>query len=259
MMKLKFFIFFVLIISLVVGCNESQHTDADSSGLHNINYSAENNVERDILVGNNDSQHTDGLDLYNEISNSEEIVAEQHQELNADGRAEFVERHSRDYVDYIISGPYTPADRDIDLRRIERFVFFYMVDWPFGYGLIIDRAIQGRVYYSIKSYPISLRLDDNEISAEFKEEDLNRLIRAIEESGLRDWDEHYQGEYFGDGDAWWEIGILFDDGTMLRRSGAGMDAAAYPPDGQFEMLTDFVKTLGAEIEARHNAEQEANP
>jgi len=46
---------------------------------------------------------------------------------------------------------------------------------------------------------------------------------------------------------------------MLRRSGAGMNAAAYPPDGQFEIFTNFILTLGAEIEARHNAEPEANP
>jgi len=46
---------------------------------------------------------------------------------------------------------------------------------------------------------------------------------------------------------------------MLRRGGEGMDAATFPPDDQFEIFTNFILTLGAEIEARHNAEQEANP
>jgi len=247
MTELKFFVFSILIVLLVVGCN--------------------------------DSQSADEVDLYNEVNNSEdieeeikmpdeEIVTEQHQELNADDCleeyleqwwAEFSEQREKNHVDYILSGSYTPADRDIDLHRIERFVFSYLIAWPLdGYGLIIDRAVQGRVYYG---FPITIRLDNIEISAEFKEDDLNRLIRAIEESGLRDWDEHYQGEFFGDGGGGsrWRLGILFDDGTMLRRGGEGMDAATFPPDSQFEIFTDFILTLGAEIEARHNAEQEANP
>ena len=127
-MKLKVFIFFMLMVLLVVGCNDSQ--SADSSDLYNINYSAENDAERDILVGNNDSQHTDGLDLYNVISNSEEIETES--EINGEDEVvvpehirEFLAERAKNIVDFIISGSYTPADRDIDLHRIERFVFTY--------------------------------------------------------------------------------------------------------------------------------------
>ena len=264
-MKLKFFIFSILIISLVVGCNDSQSTDTDSSDLHNINYSTENDAESDIMVGNNDSQHTDGLDLYNEISNSEDIVAEPHQELNADDWLEeyleqwweeFIKQLDKTNVDHILRGPYTPADRDIDLHRIERFVFSIGGEHG-GYGFVLDK-MYGRVYFN-PSTPAVHMLEFIKFSAEFKEEDLERVIKAIEDSGLRDWVYFYEGADHYEGSHGWQLGILFDDGTMMRRRGWGITEENPTLLQQYLILIGFIREIGAEIEARHSAEQEANP
>ena len=237
-MKLKFFVFLIIIIMLGVGCN--------------------------------DSQSMDGVDLYSEISNSEEIgeesempddgiVTEQHQGLSTGGWwEEYLEQRDKANVDHILRGPYTPADRDIDLHRIERFVFENCggEHGGYGYGFVLDK-MYGRVYFN-PSTPAVHMLEFIRFSAEFKEEDLERLIKAIEDSGLRDWEYSYEGVR-GVGSVGWRIGILFDDGTMMRRRGFGITEENPTLHQQYNMLIGFIEEIGAEIEARHNAEQEANP
>jgi len=102
---------------------------------------------------------------------------------------EYVEQRRITNVEHVIRGDYTPADRDIDLRRIERFVFFDNINAG-GYGFVLDRLHNNRVYYDSSSTAVE-RLGSFPYSTEFREEDLDRLIAAIEQSGLRDWDYHY--------------------------------------------------------------------
>ena len=173
---------------------------------------------------------------------------------------EYLEQHIRSNVNHVLSGNYPPADINIDLRRIERFVFWENIGAG-GYGFVMDRLHNNRVYYSPSSARVEM-LEFNRFSAEFREEDLDRLIQAIEQSGLRNWEYSYRDppprngpSHTGHGS--WQVGILFDDGTMLRRGGLGLSPSAFPPEEQFRVLTDFVRTIGAEIEERHNAEQTA--
>jgi len=163
------------------------------------------------------------------------------------------EERMRTTVGYILRGDYTSANKDIDLNRIERFVFFVNIN-DGGYSFVLDKT-HNRVYYDPQSAMIDM-LEYVTFSAEFKDEDLERLIKVIEESSLRDWKEFYNGENDPNTTASfaWALGILFDDGTMLRRGGSGA-AGGSPPTGQFQVLLEFVKTIGEEIEKRHNAEQ----
>ncbi|MDR2546234.1 MAG: hypothetical protein LBC96_01825, partial [Lachnospiraceae bacterium] len=55
----------------------------------------------------------------------------------------------------------------------------------------------------------------------------------------------------------WRIGILFDDGTIMRRIGEGVFAS--PDGGELETFVDYVKAMGAEIERRHYAEGGEKP
>jgi len=186
----------------------------------------------------------------------EEVVTEQHQGISTgDWWAEFSEQYIRNNVDYILRGPYTPVDRDIDLHRIERFVFSVGGEHG-GYGFVLDK-MYGRVYFNPHTPSVNM-LEFIKFSAEFKEEDLERLIKAIEDSGLRDWEYFYEGNR-GVGLGGWRIGILFDDGTMMRRRGFGITEENPTLHQQYNMLIGFIEEIGAEIEARHNAEQEANP
>ena len=166
------------------------------------------------------------------------------------------EERRRIDVRYIVYGDFTPAADDIDLQTIERIVFVDGIDIEGGYSFVLDR-MYGRVYYDPESAAVGM-LEFIPYSAEFKDEDITRFIQVIEESGLRDWPEHFSGEideYAEDGGRSWMIGILFSDGTILRRSGSGMfwtDVASSPE--QLAILTDFIKTIGAEVELRHKAE-----
>ena len=160
-------------------------------------------------------------------------------------------------IEYIIRGSYTPADRNADLRNIERFV--YAINRaPHGEIFVLDKLHSDRVYYS--PFELIETLEHIRYSSEFRQADLERLIVAIEASGLRDWETFYDGEndtslpISAQGSPW-DIGILFTDGTMLRRSGRG-DIGSHPETGWGE-LRDFIATIGAEIEERHNAEQAA--
>ena len=167
-------------------------------------------------------------------------------------RVEMQERRRID-ISYLthrpIHYPFTPAAADVDLRTIERFAFI------FRDGFVLDR-MHGRVYYHPNRFTPT-RLDMIDFSAELIEQDFDRLIQVIEKSGLRDWDEYYTGEIipiaFGNTGRW-TLGIEFSDGTMLRRSGSGMLDDFFPPLDQFAILTDFVSTIGTEIQERHNAE-----
>ena len=177
-----------------------------------------------------------------------------------EGRAAWLLERDKRIVDYIISGGYTPADRNVDLRTIERFVFSGRGSWHFlGYGLVIDILHNDRVYFSPPGEGGITHLEFAEYSAEFRDDDLDRLILAIEESGLLDWNPTYEREFIPYGDAEtgpWRVGILFSDGTMLRREGWLIADEGHPPEEQFRILSDFVQTLGQEIIERHNAEQE---
>ncbi|MDR2183656.1 MAG: hypothetical protein LBE55_05730, partial [Clostridiales bacterium] len=66
----------------------------------------------------------------------------------------------------------------------------------------------------------------------------------------------YHMRMFGLANRSWRLGILFSDGTVLRRSGSGFSGLGdfFPPDGQFDILNDFIMTIGTEIQERHAAE-----
>ena len=159
-------------------------------------------------------------------------------------------------IEHIIRGPYTPADSDIDFETIERFVFFTQ-SWHYGDILVIDK-IYGNVYHDPNFHTAFLK--HIEYSSEFRDEDLERLITALEKSGVRDWDVSYQGEddinleHSGWG---WGVRILFSDGTMMRRGGGGTGGIMTPPEAQFSILTDFIESMGAEIIERYNAETDS--
>ncbi|MDR2547331.1 MAG: hypothetical protein LBC96_07470 [Lachnospiraceae bacterium] len=160
-------------------------------------------------------------------------------------------------LDYITHDEsYIPADPGIDLQRIERFVFVYHIN-VHGYGLVIDKMYE-RVYFH-PSIARVWRLDLDMFSAEYKETDLNNLINALSESDIWNWETHYQGEKeYEMLTIAWIIGALFDDGTILRRSGSGT-IDGEPPNGQLGIIGRFVKDMGAEIERRHYAEGGEKP
>jgi len=88
------------------------------------------------------------------------------------------------------------------------------------------------------------------------DEDFERLLAMIDASGMLYWDVRYVGEqispedcpYVDDHGAFvWNVGILFADGTILRRGGGGVGGIMTPPDEQFSVLTDFIESMGAEI------------
>jgi hypothetical protein len=169
---------------------------------------------------------------------------------------EFNEERQKTRLGYIIEGPYTPAVGDMDLQRMERFVFSSSNN-TWGYGLVIDKR-HGRVYYE-PNHSVVWDLDQNSFSAAYTDQDLDRLIAAIEESGLLDWDDYYLGHNDGTtASSGWSFGMLFDDGTMLRRGGSGMVGGS-PPDGQLRVFLDYVRSMGEEIEARHHAEADKEP
>ena len=157
---------------------------------------------------------------------------------------------------FLTSGNFVPAANDIDLQTIERFIFTHG-GFHSGFGIAIDR-MHGMVYYDPHSSHFVHRLNNNNrFYAEYIEEDFTRLIQAIEESGLRDWHGCYCGEfdrYIADSGLGWSVGILFADGSILRRRGSGRHGNTdwLPPEDEFAILTSFVRTLGAEIIERHN-------
>jgi len=138
------------------------------------------------------------------------------------------------------------ADRDADLRRIELFVFTYYL-YPVEYGFVLDMRRGGWVYYDTNT-SIPRRL---EFIAELREDDLDRLIEAIGASGLLDW-EYYEGERGESGNVDWGLGIRFDDGKVFISGGRGMSPDSLPPAEQFNILTNFIQVIGAEILERNS-------
>jgi len=154
-------------------------------------------------------------------------------------------------LNYIIREDFVPAAYDIDMQTIERFIFFHG-GFHQGFGLVIDK-MHGMVYYN-RSFALVQHLDIIPFYAEFIEEDFTRLLQVIEESGLRDWQECYCGESrenVVDGGSSWVVGILFADGSILRRTGHGEHGNTDYIPPEFAILTNFVRTLGAEIIERH--------
>jgi len=154
--------------------------------------------------------------------------------------------------------PSTEGAEQADLQTIERFVFA-SGSFHFGVGLVID-ILHGRVYFNPHAGSGGFgifRLDSTSHShAEFKDYDLERLIRAIEESSLRDWPEYFRGdvdEHIIGGSGSWSVGIQFPDDVFLRRGGSG-DRNSIPPEAQWRIFRDFIDTLGQEIMERHAAE-----
>jgi len=164
---------------------------------------------------------------------------------------EYLEQHIRTNVEHVIRGGYTPADIDVDFQNIERFVFMRGSEHS-GTGFVLDK-MHGRVYFNPRRQIVDM-LEFIPYSTVFREEDLERLIVAIEEARLRDWDYLYENEPSDPRSGWgWQIGILFSDGTMMRRAGRN----STPPVEQWDILNDFVLSIGEEIQERHCAEQAA--
>jgi len=207
----------------------------------------------DIMV-NTESQRTwTTQDMRQGTATVEEIEA----------RKTWTLEHSKDYsiiggkddLTYLVRNRFVSAPNDIDLRTIERFIFHHGM-FHGGIGLVLDR-MHGRVYYDPRNFMFAIRPDLMPFSAEFMEDDLNKLIQTIEESGLFAWQEYYAGEFeegVRDGGSGWAVGILFSDGSILRRGGSGDNRNYLPPEDEFAVLTDFIRTLGAEIIERHNLE-----
>jgi len=158
-------------------------------------------------------------------------------------------------LDYIFSGFTIPANYDVDWQTIERFAFAYR-GFHGSVGFVIDR-MHGRVYFD--PFPDVRFLNVMQYFANFRKEDLARLINVIERSNLRNWQEFYEGEFnevILDGSAppSWEMGILFANGSILRSGGRG-DRNYLPPEDEFAILFNFIETLGEEIIQRHELER----
>ena len=150
------------------------------------------------------------------------------------------------------SDSYLPAPLDVDMNTIERF-YFSDGGFDFGITFVLDRMHGGIHFDPDRRESTFLPLP---FSTEFIQDDLDRLIQVINESNLVRWNEVYQGrlEEGAIGDGTWNVSILFSDGTMMRRRGSGISDDFYPPRSQWNILVNFIETMGAEIEQRHQAE-----
>ena len=167
-----------------------------------------------------------------------------------------LEREYRRKTDlaFLVRGSYTPASDDVDFHKFERFIFYVNINAG-GYGLVIDRRFS-MVYYDPYHFTVWW-LRSNRYSAQLHESDVSRFVKNMDDSGLRYWESHYSGEQVtATGSKAWALGILFGDGTILRRSGSGECENSFPPGDQFSLLNDFVRELGAEVIERHKAEAE---
>jgi len=234
-MKTSIFVFIAIVLLIATGCMAETYEPE----LFMVAEEREKSIEKD---GENEMA-------------DESVATTEHEFVQSADEwwEDYVAEHKRTHVDYIIHGDYAPADRNIDLHRIERFVFFSGTNVG-GYGFVLDK-IHGRLYYS-PDFPNVESLESIDIFAKFKEDDLDRLIIVIEESGMLGWEKSYPGEDDGTtASSGWAVGILFDDGTIFRSTGGGWVNPGRPPEDQFRILTDFVQTIGEEIISRHNAEQ----
>ncbi|MDR2600602.1 MAG: hypothetical protein LBC73_10065 [Oscillospiraceae bacterium] len=145
------------------------------------------------------------------------------------------------------------ARRNADLRGIELFVFSYNSTSE-KYGFVLDRRRGGWVYYDTDtSTPSRLKF-----FVELEDNDFKRLINVIEESGLRDWEDIYYDNSIAFDDASrfsWSVGMKYYSNKMFNLRGRGNSSEGHPPEEQFSVLTDFIKTIGAEIMERHAAKE----
>ena len=228
-----------MLVLILAGCGHSQHE------VRTIEDENMDNQYKIKIMGDEDMENT------RTIIDAERRKAWTLEWSREDWRDSGFHFGGRNNLDYIIRGSFVPAAYDIDLQTIERFVFthggFFSV-----VGLVIDR-MHGRVYYDPSSF--AEFLPAMRFSAGFRESDLSRLINAIEKSNLRNWQEFYTGEFDGaeDGGRSWSVGILFSDGSILRRGGSG-DRNYRPPEDEFSILFNFIETMGAEIIRRHGLE-----
>ncbi|MCL2387352.1 MAG: hypothetical protein FWC89_07385 [Defluviitaleaceae bacterium] len=171
---------------------------------------------------------------------------------------EWTIEHSRNRgrydLGYIVRGNnFVSASNDVDFQTIERFVFSYGGHFH-GNGFVFD-MINEKIYYN-PSFAYATRLNSM-LYADIEDGDFDRLIKALEKSNIRDWEESYRSpvdRFTEDGGMSWQIGILFSDGTMMRRRGSGdFGGDFYPPAGAFNIITSFVDTLGAEVRERNNS------
>jgi len=251
-MKKQFFLFALLSLMLlfITGCEaQTNKTGADYMKNMDINVL----IER-ILSGEMSDDEFMHLNL--EVQgNIIDALFPPTQEQRDAWVAEFHERRLTD-LNYIIRGDFTPSSNDVDLNLMERFVFAFGGTMG-GRGFVLD-ITHGRVYFNPRAGSFGatvVRLDSNPYHAQFVNSDLERLMQAIDDSGLRDWNET-QGHFYDDvegGGTVWDVGIKFQDGTMLRRRGGG-HRDFLPPQEQWEILLNFIDTLGQEIIERHAAE-----
>jgi len=167
-------------------------------------------------------------------------------------------RHSermRNDMSYIFVSDLDIAPRNVNLCTIERFVFSSGVPAGRSFNVVIDRMFGG-VHHSDQLL-IHRRLYRAPFSAEFIDDDLIRLIEAIENSNMRNWPEHHEGTIIPNttgGPHFWRIGIEFSDGSVMRRSGSGDFEDHFPPQEQWDTFMGFINSFAQEIIERHNAE-----
>ena len=190
---------------------------------------------------------------------TDEPISEEEKERGRIWAMEQSHASGRTNLSYIFRSSLFHAPYDVDMQTIERFIFS-SGSFEFADGFVLDRMF-GRVYTApMGSFQESrIQLSHFEYSAEFIQQDLDRLIEVIEKSDLRNWQEDYLGEI--EEDTWggrrgWNVGILFSNGTVMLRGGGGIGGATdfFPPMEQWNILSDFVTTIGKEIQERHNAE-----
>ncbi|MDR2600005.1 MAG: hypothetical protein LBC73_06980 [Oscillospiraceae bacterium] len=199
-------------------------------------------TERNIRVFTHYDEFEIGLNKYGEYyivrSVSEEEIT----------RGDFV-RHEFDSVILRVIQDFDRAKRNADLRGIELFVFSY-TSASEKYGFVLDRRRGGWVYYDTDtSGPGGLKF-----FVELKNSDFERLINVIEESGLRDWEDIYYDDSIAFDDVSqfsWSVGIKYDNNKRFNLRGLGNSSEGHPPEEQFSVLTDFIRTIGAEIMERH--------
>ena len=165
------------------------------------------------------------------------------------------------HLQNIMRGNFVPAPNNIDLQTIERFVFIESIGF-IGHGLVIDKMHDMLYLYPLRDGDGGLfDLGHYNTSTQFQPQDLTRLIQVIKDADIRNWQEYYEGDLefkgLGNFGHTWNIGILFSDGTILRRSGLGLveNTDFFPPQDQWDMLKDFIDAMGEEIQGRHEAEQ----
>jgi len=223
-------------------------------------------------INNNSSYQAESIVQEEEMNHMSDIINEQPQEgvivPMSDIEREIRMNRALDWaraigetdLSFLLDVPFAPAPDDIDLNTIEIFVFSNTRDGAIGEGFVLDK-MHGNVYFVPDNFSGWLRTEFLPHPATFQPSDLTRLIQVIEESNLQSWEDNYIGcvgfDEDGDSGHTWTVAILFSDGTMLRSSGTGLvwNDDFFPPQNEWQILTDFIAEIGAEIQERHHAEQ----